>query len=185
MGPESGQGPLQIIFIKMSAKRRRRGSFYGLGAGDPHHRRFFVYKIYFKKEKPIEVQVGRVQKRDITELVIANGKVQPVTYVKISPEVSGEIISLPVKEGQIVKKGDLLFSIKPDLYIASSNSAAANLQSALGSRDIAMYSLEKWEAEWERAKGSSRITSFLNPISTASTTPISQRRPPTRIRSTR
>jgi HlyD family secretion protein len=139
----------------MSAKRRRKGKlFYGFWAlviliiaG------FFVYKIYLKKEKPIEVQVGLVQKRDITEVVIANGKVQPVTYVKISPEVSGEIINLPVKEGQMVKKGDLLFSIKPDLYIASSNSAAANLQSAMGGRDIALYSLEKWQAEWERAKG--------------------------------
>ena len=139
----------------MSAKRRRKGKlFYGFWAlviiiiaG------FFVYRAFFKKETPIEVQVGPVQKRDITELVIANGKVQPVTYVKISPEVSGEIIELPVKEGQMVKKGDLLFSIKPDLYIASSNSAAANLQSAMGSRDIALYSLEKWQAEWERAKG--------------------------------
>ena len=136
-------------------KRRKKGKvFYGFCAlallaivGS------FFYYSYLKREKPIEVQVGLAQKRDITEIVIANGKVQPVTYVKISPEVSGEIIELPVKEGQKVNKGDLLFSIKPDLYIASSNSAAASLQSALGSRDIALYSLEKWQSEWERAKG--------------------------------
>ena len=136
-------------------KRRKKGKvFYGFCAlallaivGS------FFYYSYLQREKPIEVQVGLAQKRDITEIVIANGKVQPVTYVKISPEVSGEIIELPVKEGQKVNKGDLLFSIKPDLYIASSNSAAASLQSALGSRDIALYSLEKWQSEWERAKG--------------------------------
>lgn len=110
------------------------------------------YSFYLKKEKPIEVQTGNVERRDITEIVTANGKVQPVTYVKISPEVSGEIISLPVKEGQRVKKGDLLFSIKPDIYIASSNSAAASLQLALGNRDIALFSLEKWQEEWGRSQ---------------------------------
>ena len=112
-----------------------------------------VAYFLMKAEKPIEVQTDIVQKRDITEIVTANGKIQPVTYVKISSEVSGEIIQLPVSEGQMVHKGDLLFSVKPDLYIASSNSAAASLQSALGSRDISLASLKKWEAEWERAKG--------------------------------
>lgn len=138
----------------MSAKRKKKGKlFYSfwilvlliLGSG-------FVYYQYLQQEKPIPVQVGKVEKRDITELVIANGKIQPVTYVKISSEVSGEIIELPVKEGEQVKKGDLLFSVKPDLYVASSNSAAASLESALGSRDIALSSLKKWEAEWERSK---------------------------------
>ncbi|MBO4544799.1 MAG: efflux RND transporter periplasmic adaptor subunit, partial [Verrucomicrobia bacterium] len=82
-----------------------------------------VAYFLMKAEKPIEVQTDTVQKRDITEIVTANGKIQPVTYVKISSEVSGEIIQLPVSEGQMVHKGDLLFSVKPDLYIASSNSA--------------------------------------------------------------
>jgi len=57
--------------------------------------------------------------------VVANGKIQPVVQVKLSPEVSGEIIELPVKEGQAVTKGDLLVKIKPDPYIANLNSVRA------------------------------------------------------------
>ena len=107
---------------------------------------------FHDREKPLEIQSGTVQKRNITEIVIANGKIHPVTYVKISSEVSGEIINLPIKEGQLVKKGDLLFSIKPDLYIASSNSAVANLESSKGSCDIALSDLKKWESEWKRSE---------------------------------
>src|SRR5215208_4673682 len=64
--------------------------------------------VYYKKrELPIEIQTEKVARRNLTELVVANGKIQPVIQVKISPEVSGEIIELAVKEGQRVKKGDL------------------------------------------------------------------------------
>ncbi len=111
-----------------------------------------LFGFFLQKEKPFDVQIGKVERRDITEVVTANGKIHPVTYVKISSEVSGEIINLPVKEGQVVKKGELLFSIKPDTYIASSNSAVASLQSAVGSQNIARSSLERWEAEWQRTE---------------------------------
>src|SRR5579885_1047869 len=66
------------------------------------------------REAVLAVQTEKVTRRNLTELVVANGKIQPVVQVKISPEVSGEIIDLPVKEGQLVKKGDLLLRIKPD-----------------------------------------------------------------------
>src|SRR6266496_5956239 len=78
--------------------------------------------IFRKREPVITVQTEKVARRNITEIVVANGKIQPVLQVKISPEVSGEIIDLPVKEGQAVKKGDLLVKIKPDSYIANVNS---------------------------------------------------------------
>src|SRR5689334_7919912 len=67
-----------------------------------------------RKEVVITVQTDKVVRRNITELVAANGRIQPVVQVVINPEVSGEIISLPVKEGQMVKKDDLLVKIKPD-----------------------------------------------------------------------
>src|SRR5512133_2996906 len=67
-----------------------------------------------KREAIITVQTEKITRRNITELVVANGKIQPVIQVKISPEVSGEIIELPIKEGQFVTKGDLLMKIKPD-----------------------------------------------------------------------
>src|SRR3954454_19636653 len=75
--------------------------------------------IFRKREVIITVQTEKVSRRNITELVVANGKIQPVLQVVINPEVSGEIVELPVKEGQEVKKGDLLVKIKPDNYIAS------------------------------------------------------------------
>jgi HlyD family secretion protein len=82
--------------------------------------------------------------------VVANGKIQPVLQVKISPEVSGEIIDLPVKEGQSVKKGDLILKIKPDFYIASRNQAEASYKSSLASKTTAEANLEKAAAEFKR-----------------------------------
>ena len=105
----------------------------------------------FKKRVPvITVQTEKVTRRSLTELVVANGKIQPVTQVVISPEVAGEIIALPVKEGDHVKKADLLVQIKPDNYEASRNSAEANYKSALASIDLAQAQLEKAETEYKR-----------------------------------
>src|SRR2546428_11640941 len=84
-----------------------------------------VGAILKKREVVITVQSEKVTRRNLTEIVVANGKIQPVLQVKISPEVSGEIIELPVKEGQAVKKGDLIVKIKPDFYIANCNQADA------------------------------------------------------------
>ncbi len=103
-----------------------------------------------KKEVPITVQKEKVTRRNLTELVVANGKIQPVIQVKISPEVSGEIIELPVKEGQQVKKGDLLVKIKPDNYLASRNSAAASYAYSLTSSNSAMASLERAQLDYKR-----------------------------------
>ncbi len=93
--------------------------------------------FFRKKEVIITIQTEKVARRNLTELVVATGKIQPVVQVVINPEVSGEIIALPVKEGQVVKKGDLLLKIKPDNYIASRNSAEASLQSSLASKSSA------------------------------------------------
>src|SRR2546430_9637323 len=105
-----------------------------------------------KREKPIPVQTEKVSRRNLTELVVANGKIQPVLQVVINPEVSGEIIELPVKEGQAVKKGDLLVKIKPDNYLAIRNSAEANYQSLLAGKSLAKANLNKADLEYKRAK---------------------------------
>src|SRR5436853_2440249 len=78
--------------------------------------------IFKPKEAVITITKEKVARRNLMELVVANGKIQPVVQVKLSPEVSGEIIELPVKEGQEVTKGDLLVKIKPDPYVANLNS---------------------------------------------------------------
>ncbi|OFX16423.1 MAG: hypothetical protein A2033_08230 [Bacteroidetes bacterium GWA2_31_9] len=89
---------------------------------------------WFGKDTIHKVSVEQVTFRNITELITANGKIQPETEVKISADVSGEIVEMNFKEGDEVKKGDLLLKIKPDIYIsalermeASVNSAKANL----------------------------------------------------------
>ena len=94
--------------------------------------------IIKKREVVITVQTEKVERRNLTEIVVANGKIQPVLQVKISPEVSGEIIELPVKEGQIVKKGDLILRIKPDFYVASRNQAGLNAGSKSNSFVVGM-----------------------------------------------
>src|SRR5207302_3628263 len=74
--------------------------------------------IASKREKPIPVTTEKAAKRTIVQLVSATGKVQPETEVKISPEVAGEIIELPVIDGAQVKNGDLLVKDRPDSYKA-------------------------------------------------------------------
>ena len=70
--------------------------------------------IWSKREKPIPVTTENAVRKTILQTVSATGKVQPETEVKISPEVAGEIIELPVEDGKSVKKGDLLVKINPD-----------------------------------------------------------------------
>ena len=74
---------------------------------------------YFKSkgaEKAPAVTIDKAVVRTITQLVNATGKIQPEVEVKIAPEVSGEIVELPLREGAVVKKGDLLVRIKPENY---------------------------------------------------------------------
>lgn len=104
------------------------------------------------RNKVLIVQTEKVTRRNITELVIANGKIQPVLQVVINPEVSGEITELPVKEGQHVNKGDLLVKIKPDNYRAQRNSAHAIHESALASKTLAQANMKKAEMELKRAR---------------------------------
>lgn len=108
------------------------------------------YYYVREKETPVTVQTEKVARRNITEIVMANGKIQPVLQVVINPEVSGEITELPVKEGQSVKKGDLLLRIKPDNYRAGRNSAEANYRSALASKSLAQANLARAEADHKR-----------------------------------
>jgi HlyD family secretion protein len=109
-----------------------------------------TFIVLRKRETVVTVQTDQITRRNITELVVANGRIQPVVQVKISPEVSGEIIELPVKEGQSVKKGDLLLKIKPDYYAASRRSAEAGYQSAVSNKELAEATLHKEELEFKR-----------------------------------
>ncbi|MGA2139131.1 MAG: efflux RND transporter periplasmic adaptor subunit [Verrucomicrobiia bacterium] len=110
--------------------------------------------ILFKRREPaISVQTEKVTRRNLTETVVANGRIQPVVQVKISPEVSGEIVELPVKEGQQVKKGDLVVKIRPDDYIANRDQANAGYKSVLAAKTTAEANLKKANADFKRNQG--------------------------------
>jgi HlyD family secretion protein len=109
--------------------------------------------------KAINVTTEKAEKRDITEMVSANGKIQPEVEVKISSDVSGEIVELYVKEGDQVKKGDLLCKINPLIYESSSsrmvatlNGAKANLANSKARLDQIKASYINTEASYNRNK---------------------------------
>ena len=108
--------------------------------------------ISSKREKPIAVTTEKATRQTIIETVSATGKVQPETEVKISPEVAGEIIELPVVDGKEVKKGDLLMKIRPDTYKAileQQQAAISTAESVSGQQKAAM---EKAEQDLAQAK---------------------------------
>jgi HlyD family secretion protein len=89
--------------------------------------------VYIKNkntERGVPVTTEKAVVKTITQLVTATGKVQPEVEVKIAPEVAGEIVELPLKEGSSVKKGDLLVRIKSDTYQAQVDQQEANLVAA-------------------------------------------------------
>ncbi len=102
------------------------------------------------RQKPMTVTTEKVQRRNLTEVVTGSGKLQPVMQVKISSEVAGEIIDLPVKEGQQVHKGDLLVRVRPDLYAAALRSQEASLKSSQADLLTAEANARKAEAELKR-----------------------------------
>ncbi len=89
------------------------------------------------QNRGVQVETEIVEKHTVIQTVTASGKIQPEMEVKISPEVSGEIISLPIIEGQKVSEGDLLIKINPDIYEAAVNRTMAAVNSAKASKATA------------------------------------------------
>jgi len=109
-------------------------------------------KGMFGKPETIDVVVEKPEYRTIIESISANGKIEPVIEVKISPEVSGEIIELPVKEGDKVEKGKLLCRIKPDTYISIRERAEAAVNSSKARLAQAQAQLQQSELAYNRNK---------------------------------
>lgn len=104
------------------------------------------------KEEIVIVQTEKVEKRNLTQVVSATGKINPVYQVKISAEATGEIVDLPVKEGDVVRKGQLLLRIKPDNYEAQKNSAEARLSQSIASLSSTKAQLDKVESDYKRVQ---------------------------------
>ncbi|WP_029035844.1 efflux RND transporter periplasmic adaptor subunit [Salinimicrobium terrae] len=97
-----------------------------------------------------EVEVTEVQRFDVIEKVSATGKIQPEVEVMLSSEVSGEIIELPIVEGQQVQKGDLLVRVNPEIYQSSLERARAGLQNIRSGLSQAEASLKEAESSYQR-----------------------------------
>src|SRR2546423_2854135 len=108
--------------------------------------------IWSKREKPIPVTTEKAVRKTIVQTVSATGKVQPETEVKISPEVAGEIIDLPVEDGKAVKKGDLLVKIKPDSYKALLEQQEAAISAAKATNLQQKATMVKTEQDLKRAQ---------------------------------
>ncbi len=89
-----------------------------------------LYTFFQLREKPVEITTEKVFIKEVIHVVTATGKIQPALVVAMSPDVSGEIIELPIEDGQSVQKGDLLFKIQPDIYINQVDQSLAQLNSA-------------------------------------------------------
>ena len=108
--------------------------------------------IWNKREKPIPVTTENAIRKTIVQTVSATGKVQPEVEVKISPEVAGEIIELPVEDGKAVKKGDLLVKIKPDSYKALLEQQEAAISAAKATNLQQKATMMKTEHDFKRAE---------------------------------
>ncbi|MGZ5477072.1 MAG: efflux RND transporter periplasmic adaptor subunit [Thermoanaerobaculia bacterium] len=104
-----------------------------------------------KRDKGVAVTTDKAFRKNVTQLVTATGKIQPEIEVPIAPEVSGEIIAIPVREGQTVRKGDLLLKIKPDSYQAQVEAQQAALSAARSATVQHRAELAKADLDYKRA----------------------------------
>ncbi|HRF35656.1 MAG TPA: efflux RND transporter periplasmic adaptor subunit, partial [Cyclobacteriaceae bacterium] len=104
------------------------------------------------KEKTIEVDVAKVKNVSIVEKVSASGTVQPVTEVKLAPEVSGEIIELRVEDGDSVRMGEMLVKIRPDIVISQLERSEASHSQQIANLESTKASLARAQATYTRAE---------------------------------
>lgn len=107
---------------------------------------------WFGNEGFLKVAVETGIEREIVEVITANGKIQPETEVIISPDVSGEIVDLKIKEGDVVKKGQYLLKIKPEAYQMARNRAEATLNNARARQKQTEAQLEMANLDFKRNK---------------------------------
>lgn len=107
-------------------------------------------KGWFGSEGYLKVAIEKGIEREIVEIITANGKIQPETEVAISPDVSGEIVDLVVREGDEVKKGQYLLKIKPEAYQMARNRAEASLNNARARQKQAEAQLELASLDYKR-----------------------------------
>src|ERR1700757_80400 len=140
--------------VRDAAKKRRQGRRRKIlfGSAGVVLLLITVLIVAGKREKPIPVTTEKAVHRTILQTVSATGKIQPETEVKISPEVAGEIIELPVEDGMQVKKGALLVKIKPDSYKALLEQQEAAISAAKATNLQQKATMLKTEHDLQGAK---------------------------------
>src|SRR5437773_5261766 len=139
--------------LQVAKKRRsRRKRYIVLGSIGLLLLLVIVSLVMSKREKPIPVTTEKAVRKTVLQTVSATGKVQPETEVKISPEVAGEIIELPVQDGMPVKKGDLLVKVKPDSYKALLEQQQAAISAAKATNLQQKATMMKTEQDLKRAE---------------------------------
>lgn len=139
--------------MAMTKKKKRRIIIFGLIG-------LVVLLVVLRKAGVIggnnttQVAIEKVALRSITETVSASGKIQPVREVKLSPDVSGEVVELMVKEGDRVKTGDVLARIKPDIYEANYDQLAATVNSQRANLANSEARLAQTEAQFANTEAS-------------------------------
>src|SRR5213596_2822828 len=137
-----------------AVKKRRQGRRRKILFGSAVAALLLIIALFVagKREKPIPVTTEKAVLRTILQTVSATGKIQPETEVKISPEVAGEIIELPVQDGMQVEKGDLLVKIKPDSYKALLEQQEAAISAARATNLQQKATMVKSEHDFKRAE---------------------------------
>jgi HlyD family secretion protein len=110
-----------------------------------------VLAAFKRGDKPVEVRLEKVQKRDLVAYVTASGQVQPHTKVDVASDVSGRIVRLAVKEGEMVTKGQFLLQIDPATYEADVQREAASVASAKADLARAKANLEQSQSAYRRS----------------------------------
>ena len=149
--PQTVTSPAAAPPVRRRRKSRRKLYIFG-GIGAVILLLILSSIIRGKRELPISVTTEKAKLRTIVQTVSATGKVQPETEVKISPEVAGEIIELPVADGQEVKKGDLLMKIRPDSYKALLEQQQAAISTAEALSVQQKSAVQKAEQDFKQAE---------------------------------
>lgn len=129
-------------------KRKRKFTFYLLTGGGALLVIFLLFAIFRDGSRLPGVTVEQVQLRTIVSSVIESGTVEPVVEVKIAPDVSGEVVELNYNEGDPVKKGDELVTIRPDNYRSAVEQATASLNQAIANQMNSKASLAQARANF-------------------------------------
>lgn len=129
--------------------KRRKGIRYTLSTAAVIIAAVVLYAL-FRTDKGEPVVISRPARETIIEKIPANGKIRPVTEVKISPDVSGEIVELNVEEGDRVQKGDLIIKIRQDVYISLKDRAEASLNSTRAQYRQQKASFDQAEQNYNR-----------------------------------